>query len=245
MLRMQRFGTLDTLERMTFDNFIARTGPSIARKAAQSATAPTRSLSIMHASPRAGCSSPEPTGAAKTHLAAAIANARLQTGGSVLFMVVPDLLDYLRTTYSPNSDISFDNLFEQVRTTPLLILDDLGTQSSTAWAQEKLFQLLNHRYNAQLPTVITSNQRMEDLDPRLRSRLLDVNLVMHFPIHAPDFRAGKNPAQSDLSTLNLHNDQTLRHLQRASLRSGRGRTRKPKGGVARSAVDSQRSPTVG
>ena len=122
-------------------------------------------------------------------------------------MVVPDLLDYLRTTYSPNSDISFDNLFEQVRTTPLLILDDLGTQSSTAWAQEKLFQLLNHRYNAQLPTVITSNQRMEDLDPRLRSRLLDVNLVMHFPIHAPDFRAGMNPAQSDLSTLNFHNDQ--------------------------------------
>ncbi len=206
MLRMQRFGTLDTLERMTFDNFSADL----------THLSPEKQHNLRRASEIAVDYAREPEGwllftgtygCGKTHLAAAIANARLQAGGSVLFMVVPDLLDYLRTTYSPNSDISFDNLFDQVRTTPLLILDDLGTQSSTAWAQEKLFQLLNHRHNAQLPTVITSNQRMEDLDPRLRSRLLDINFVMHWPIYAPDFRAGRNPAQSELSTLHLHGDQ--------------------------------------
>jgi DNA replication protein DnaC len=206
MLRMQKFGTLETLERMTFDNFSADLEH----------LSPEKQHNLLRACEIAVDYAREPEGwllltgtygCGKTHLAAAIANARLQSGGSVLFMVVPDLLDYLRTTYSSNSDVSFDNLFDQVRTTPLLILDDLGTQSSTAWAQEKLFQLLNHRYNAQLPTVITSNQRMEDLDPRLRSRLLDESFVMHWPIYAPDFRAGSSPPQSELSTLNLHGDQ--------------------------------------
>ena len=204
--RLQRLGTLETLDRMTFDAFIPQPGH----------LPPERQHNLRRAYEIALDYAREPEGwllltgvygCGKTHLAAAIANERIRSGDTALFMVVPDLLDHLRTTYSPNSDVSFDDLFEQVRTTPLLILDDLGTQSSTPWAQEKLYQLLNHRYNAQLPTVITSNQRMEDLDPRLRSRLQDVNLVFHFPIFAPDFRAGNNPTQNDLSTLNLHREQ--------------------------------------
>ncbi len=93
-----------------------------------------------------------PSGAGKTHVAAAIANRCIERGQPALFVVVPDLLDHLRASYSPNSELGYDALIEQVRNAPVLILDDLGTQSSTAWAQEKLFQVLNHRYNAQLPT---------------------------------------------------------------------------------------------
>ncbi|MCC9078587.1 ATP-binding protein [Litorilinea aerophila] len=151
-------------------------------------------------------------GCGKTHLAAAIANARLAQGEAVLFMIVPDLLDHLRATFNPQSEVSYDSLFEQLRTVPLLILDDLGTQSSTPWAQEKLFQLLNYRYNAQLPTVITTNQRLEELEPRLRSRLADPSLVKHFHILAPDFRTGRNASQSELSTLNLHRDQRFENF---------------------------------
>ncbi len=57
-------------------------------------------------------------------------------------MVVPDLLDHLRATFSPSSTVSLDRRFEEVRTTPLLILDDLGTQSATPWAREKLYQIV-------------------------------------------------------------------------------------------------------
>jgi len=78
-------------------------------------------------------------GCGKTHLAAAIGNFRDAMGEEVIFQVVPDLLDHLRATFSPNSSISYDSLFEQVRSTRLLILDDLGTQSATPWAKEKLF----------------------------------------------------------------------------------------------------------
>jgi len=146
-------------------------------------------------------------GCGKTHLAAAIANDRIDRGHPAIFVVVPDLLDHLRTTFGPSSETQYDKMFEQVRSTQLLILDDMGSQSATPWAQEKLFQLLNHRYNAQLPTVITTNQRLEGLDQRLRSRLFDINLVRHLHITAPDYRSGANTSQSDLSTLSLHLEQ--------------------------------------
>ena len=114
-----------------------------------------------------------PPGCGKTHLAAAIANQQIDRGTEVFFAVVPDLLDHLRATFAPGSDVSYDELFETVKAAPLLILDDLGTQSSTAWAQEKLFQILNHRYTENLRTVITTNESLSHLDDRLRSRLED------------------------------------------------------------------------
>ncbi|MBI3977875.1 MAG: ATP-binding protein [Chloroflexi bacterium] len=116
------------------------------------------------------------SGCGKTHLAAAIANARIDQGEPAFFAIVPDLLDYLRQTYQPESPVSYDELFEEVRNTPLLILDDLGTQHNTPWAKEKLFQILNHRFNARLPTVLTTNCALDELDDRIRSRLTDTAL---------------------------------------------------------------------
>lgn len=149
-------------------------------------------------------------GCGKTHLAAAIANRAIERGRAVLFVVVPDLLDHLRATYGPNSPVSYDERFEEVRNAPLLILDDLGTQSSTPWAQEKLFQILNHRYNARLPTVITSNQSLEEVDLRIRSRMADPDIAIIVTILAPDFRhSGVEQSPSDLSSLSLLQDMTF------------------------------------
>jgi len=149
-------------------------------------------------------------GCGKTHLAAAIANQVIERGLPVLFVVVPDLLDHLRASFGPNSPVSYDERFNQVRNAPLLILDDLGTQSSTAWAQEKLFQILNHRYNARLPTVITSNHSLEEIDVRIRSRMVDPSLVAILTIIAPDYRSsGAEQDQSGLSTLSLMKEMTF------------------------------------
>jgi DNA replication protein DnaC len=149
-------------------------------------------------------------GSGKTHLAAAIANACLDKGIPAKFVNVPDLLDYLRAAYSPSAEETYDVRFSEVRDAPLLILDDLGTQNATQWAEEKLYQILNARYVSKSPTVITTNLDLKDLDPRLRSRLSDLDLVRGLQIIAPDFR--RNPVQQEEDSLNqlrLHHDKTF------------------------------------
>jgi DNA replication protein DnaC len=119
-----------------------------------------------------------PNGCGKTHLAASIANQNLDNGSVVLFSVVPDLLDHLRAAFAPNATEVFDQLFAKMREAEVLVLDDLGAQQSSPWANEKLFQLLNYRYNLGMPTVITANPRgLQGIDERIRSRLGDVSLV--------------------------------------------------------------------
>ena len=133
-----------------------------------------------------------PFGCGKTHLAAAIANYRASSGHPVLFVVVPDMLDHLRATYNPDSTVSYDRRFEEIRSIPLLVLDDLGSQAMKPWVREKLYQLFNYRYQAGLPTVITTAETLEQIDPRLRSRLLDRRISQVKPITAPSYR-GKTP----------------------------------------------------
>jgi DNA replication protein DnaC len=151
-------------------------------------------------------------GCGKTHLAAAIANHCLERGHPSLFVVVPDLLDHLRSTYSPGSAVSYDERFESILEAPLLILDDLGTQQATPWAQEKLYQLFNYRYNARLPTVITSNRMLEEMDPRLRSRMTDPELCQIYRMVTRDFRGSGHGDQ--LSSLHLYADKTFQSFQR-------------------------------
>ncbi len=128
------------------------------------------------------------TGCGKTHLAAAIVNYRYQAGKPALFVVVPEFLDHLRSTFSPDSKVSYDQLFERVKTTPLLVLDDFGEQTTTPWAQEKLYQVINYRYNAKLPTVITTCRSLEEIERRFSSRFVDPKVSMVLEIHAPDYR---------------------------------------------------------
>ena len=209
MEHLRALSNLDHLARLTFANFVPDGYGLTPDKAAnlhfaydlaqQYAESPAGWLVLFGA-----------YGCGKTHLAAAIANRAIERGQPVLFIVVPDLLDYLRATFGPNSPATYDERFDQVRNAPLLILDDLGTQSSTAWAQEKLFQILNYRYSARLPTVVTSNHRLEEIDLRIRSRMVDPDLATVLTILAPDFRqSGTDRDQSDLSSLSLLGDMTF------------------------------------
>lgn len=127
-------------------------------------------------------------GAGKTHLSAAMANDRLQRGLPTLFIVTPDLLDALRASFGADGTGAYDKVFYEVRSAPFLILDDFGAQSATAWAKEKLYQVLNYRYNAQLPTVITTNQTLEQIDPPLQSRMSDQDYCGVLAVIAPDYR---------------------------------------------------------
>ena len=130
-----------------------------------------------------------PVGTGKTHLAVAIARYAMQRQRmSVYFEEVPDLLDQLRSTFDPASGSGYDDRFETIRNAQLLVLDDLGTENATPWAREKLYQIINHRYIEQLPTVITSNVDQRKVDDRIISRILDHRLTEYVVIDAEDYR---------------------------------------------------------
>jgi len=131
-----------------------------------------------------------PNGTGKTHLAAAIAAHRVEAGDRVAFATVPDLLDELRATFDPDSAERFDTLFRRLRDVDLLILDDLGAHQSSAWAQEKLYQLLNYRHLGRRPTVVTSDLELTKLEPRIASRLGDLQVATVYELRVPDYRMG-------------------------------------------------------
>ena len=178
-LRLEEVSNLGALRSLTFDKLL-RQGRNGAPESQRLFSAAYDSAAKFAAEPAGWLVFIGPAGSGKTHLSAAIANERIERGSPVFFITAPDLLDHLRSAFNPESEISYDRLFEQVRNTPLLILDDLGTQASTPWAQEKLDQLLNHRFNYELPTIITTERRLEQLDERLRSRLGDKRICQSF-----------------------------------------------------------------
>jgi len=129
-------------------------------------------------------------GCGKTHLAAAITGYRIAQGDSVAFANVPDLLDELRATFAPGAPERFDRRFRRLLEAPLLVLDDLGAQQASAWAEEKLYQLLNHRHLQRTPTIVTTNRELKDMEPRIASRLADLQTSTVYHLTAPDYRTG-------------------------------------------------------
>jgi DNA replication protein DnaC len=141
-------------------------------------------------------------GCGKTHLAAAIANECVQHGVPTLFITVPDLLDSLRFAYN-DPETTFEQRFEDIRGANLLVMDDFGTQNATPWAQEKLFQIINYRYINKLPTVITTNLILDEIESRIRSRLQDSDFVKYVRITAPDYRRPTETSNPGISMLSF------------------------------------------
>lgn len=176
----------------TFASFDDRLGEGLATDELKSLEKAVKTALDFAKKPRGWLIITGPYGCGKTHLAASIANTLADKGTPPLFIMVPDLLDHLRATFSPNSTASYDRRFDEIRTAPLLILDDLGAQSTSPWAREKLHQLFNYRYNAELPTVVTlAVDMLESIDERLRVRLLDERLCYTCTITAPAYHGGR------------------------------------------------------
>ncbi len=194
--RLEQYSNLGPLARLTFDNLIpqGRSPDEDNRRLFQAAY---ESAKRYAEEPRGWLVLTGNSGSGKTHLAAAVANHCIGLQVRTFFIVVPDLLDHLRSTFGPNSEVTYDELFEQVRNVPLLILDDLGAQTSSPWASEKLFQVLNHRFNSQLPTVVTTNLPLDRLDESLQSRLTDPALSTVIEVER------RSPVLSSMDSLGL------------------------------------------
>ncbi len=188
--RIRQYSDLGPLERLTFDTVELGTRDTFSE--------PSSFRDAYHAAQRFVTDKQGwlvlcgPSGTGKTHLAAAVGNALVDAGHPVRFVSVPDLLDHLRSAFDPAVGAQYDDIFLQAIEAPVLILDDLGVQSATAWADEKLDQILTHRYNRRLPTLVTTGIRFDELGDRLRTRLGDpyFSTVVHIKAGSgtPDLR---------------------------------------------------------
>ena len=128
---------------------------------------PERYLDVEH--PKAAKLAEKPSlyihgtqGTGKTHLAMAIARLIIAKGKTVEVQIVPHLLEALRSRKAEDRHIT-----ARFGWCDLLVLDDLGKESPTPYACERLFDIVNDRYNAKLPIIATSNYDLNALSKRL------------------------------------------------------------------------------
>lgn len=105
-------------------------------------------------------------GTGKTHLAFAIANSLLIQGIPVIYETFINLMEKLKESYS-NNNLDYYEIIKLYCECDLLIIDDLGKERLSEWVLEKLFQIVNTRYENMLPIIITTNYTEQELVKRL------------------------------------------------------------------------------
>lgn len=106
-------------------------------------------------------------GTGKTHSAAAALKGWASSGRGARFAPCVAMLADLRDAMGEHRERQATAAYAR---TPLLVLDDLGKEAPSQWALAKLFEVVDARYSARLPTVVTSQQDPRAMAERLASR---------------------------------------------------------------------------
>ena len=123
------------------------------------------------------------TGLGKTHLSLAIANVVIDKGYDVYYGSIQSIMDKLeaeRFGRLPRED----SIKEDILSCDLLIIDDLGTEFSTQYTDAELYNIINSRTLASLPTIISTNLEINDISERytqrIASRIIGSSMAVYF-----------------------------------------------------------------
>lgn len=146
-----------------------------------------------------------PHGCGKTHLAAAAANDWRAPAQTPLFADFADLQDFLRHALGRERGQSFETAFNHIRRVPFLVVDGYAYRKFPAsawayrgsekgeWIRNKIKQLLEYRFAAHLPTVITLSLRAEEIEEWFRARMSDDHGVRTLCVEVKPFQAASAP----------------------------------------------------
>lgn len=118
-------------------------------------------------------------GTGKTYAACEVANALIDKGYSALVTNFARILNTLQSTFERQEYIDSFNRF------PLLVIDDLGIERSSEFAKEQVYNVIDSRYRACLPMIITTNLSIEKIknpDVIENGRIYDRILERCFPV---------------------------------------------------------------
>jgi len=125
-------------------------------------------------------------GSGKTHVAVGMLREIIDHGHTGLYCNVPEFFKEVRATYGAISGPDESELIDETRGADILVLDDLGVEGRildpvrdrSKWLCERLYLIINGRYEADKPIIVTTNCSLESLtgqlDERTVSRLLEM-----------------------------------------------------------------------
>lgn len=120
-------------------------------------------------------------GTGKTFLAACMANRLIDNGVSAMMTNLPKLIDAIGADFGANKG----SIMYQIANCDLLILDDVGIERNTPTAYERTYEIIDARYRAKKPLIVTTNLEVGDLrnpsDEKYK-RLYDRILEMCLPV---------------------------------------------------------------
>lgn len=119
-----------------------------------------------------------PVGCGKSHLATAILRGVVEKGYTGLYYNSPDLLRDIRATFEPTSDLTEDDLLEEVTTVDLLVFDDVGAENATGFVLDRFYLIINERYEGCKPIIVTTNLDLSAMENRLGQRIVSRMLEM-------------------------------------------------------------------
>ncbi len=123
------------------------------------------------------------TGLGKTHLSLAIANVVIDKGFDVYYGTIQSIMDKLEGEHFGRLPRE-ESIKEDILSCDLLIIDDLGTEFATQFTNAELYNILNSRILASLPTIISTNLNFNDIaekySQRVASRIMGSSDSMYF-----------------------------------------------------------------
>jgi DNA replication protein DnaC len=124
-------------------------------------------------------------GTGKTHVAISILKDVIEKGYTGLYWNVPELFLELRRRMTDDSEEKEGELFDHAARVDLLVLDDLGAERTSDYVLDRLYVLINGRYQNDTATIITTNRTIPELrqqiGPRITSRICEMCMVVEFP----------------------------------------------------------------
>ncbi|MCX7016962.1 MAG: ATP-binding protein [Candidatus Sumerlaeota bacterium] len=135
------------------------------------------------------------TGSGKTHILAAILRELLGRGHEAIFYNVPNLFKDIRATFDGAEDLDEDELLNEIVDVEILALDDLGAEKTSDWVLDRLYLVINQRYESGRATLITTNHNFPDdlekiVGSRIVSRLAEMCQIIG-PFPNQDYRMAK------------------------------------------------------
>jgi len=113
-------------------------------------------------------------GAGKSHLCAAVINQLVRAGRTALFTKAPRLLREIKETFRRDAEITQSEIIRRLGGLDLLVIDEVGIQFGTDTERMILYEILDLRYEAMRPVILTTNiTDLRTLEQLLGERIID------------------------------------------------------------------------